>query len=209
MGSNNPLNPYAPPKVPIDGQPEEVVDMNAAERPKPKWSTVAAFGNPARALEALRLLEDAQLECRGLEDGTVGSSIPLQVGSVPLGGHLVQVHTPHLARAATILGVAVDPDEGGSERPNPADERMKKALTAALLGALLCPGVAHLVSLLLIWATPTELLTPVGRQRRRWALVVDVVVFAAIAFLVATEPTSNNAADFRRSPPRVTDPLRR
>jgi hypothetical protein len=188
MGSNNPLNPYAPPKTRGNGNPvvDNELPRTTAVRSKHEWTTVTAMGTTAQALEALRLLEGAKIECRVLQDGTSEASVAFHwVRSMPLGGHLVQVRAQHLAEAAAVLGVEVEPEDD-HDPVNPADERMKKALMVALLGMFLCPGPAQLVSIALIFATPSALLTSVGRTRRRWALVVDLVVFAGIAFLVST-----------------------
>src|SRR3954471_4572492 len=115
MAADDPLNPYAPPKAPTDGPADdgqESPPRAARDRPKARWTTVAVYGDTARALEALRLLEQAKIECRVLEDGTTQSSVALHwVRSMPLGGHAVQVHTRHLDHAAAVLGVTLERDE--------------------------------------------------------------------------------------------------
>src|SRR5437764_11238576 len=102
MGSNDPIDPYAPPKALAESEPgpEAFVDV---ERPKPKWKTIVAHGEPARALEDLKLLERAKIECRVLADGTASSGVAFHwVRSNPLGGHLVQVRPDDLANAAKV-----------------------------------------------------------------------------------------------------------
>jgi hypothetical protein len=63
---------------------------------------------------------------------------------------------------------------------------MKHAILLAGFGIFLCPGPAHIASMVLVLATSDFLLTPVGRTRRRWATVIDLVMFAVIAFVMAT-----------------------
>src|SRR5260221_1182891 len=94
------------------------------------------------------------------------------VRSNPLGGCRVQVHPTDVAHAAKLLGVEVEADE--RIVVNLADERMKKALLFATFGLLFCPILAQCASLGLIAVTPPNVLTAVGRKRRRLALLVDL-----------------------------------
>src|SRR5262249_29524839 len=84
------------------------------------------------------------------------------------------------------------------EAVNAADERMKTAFAVAVVGLIVCPLVAQLISMLLVLATPGSLLTAVGRRRRRWALVVDVGGFAIIAVAAMLEKARGNKR--RRDP---------
>jgi hypothetical protein len=183
----DPFNPYAPPRTApsssaeADAHPEHVV-----ERPKRKWATVAAFGSDSGALAALKLLESAHIGCRVIQDAPAADTHILAMRSVPLGGHHVQVAPTDLVEAAKLLGVEVDPEQMTTEVINLRDERMKKALVVAYLGTFLCPGIAHLVSMALVLATPGILLTDVGRRRRRWAVLIDVAIFALIGFVFMT-----------------------
>jgi hypothetical protein len=63
---------------------------------------------------------------------------------------------------------------------------MKQALMLAVFGAFLCPVVAQVASLVMIWGTSADALTPPGKKRRRWALIVDLVVLGIATFLALT-----------------------
>jgi hypothetical protein len=205
MGDNGPINPYAPPKAESLGLAEEHDAPRTGgtggapvAKQKSAWTTVASFGTVDKAVDALRRLEKAKILCRVLNDGTTDGSIALHwVRSMPLGGHRVQVHPDDLAEAATVLGVSIEPDEFETSE-NPADERMKKAFLASVLGTFVCPGVAQLISLALVLATPASALSAVGRTRRRWATVVSLLVLGGLFFALITEAPSTPADDLRR-----------
>jgi hypothetical protein len=202
MPAKDRLNPYAPPKAPSEGHESAQVIHETSVRSSDAWTTVAAYGSTDRAVEALRLLEKAKIECRVLEDGTAGSSVALHwVRSMPTGGHLLQVRERDLDDAAAVLGVEVDRDDALVVQQNPADDRMKQALVAAIIGAFVCPGIAQLASIVLIVTTPGPLMTAVGRKRRLQALVVDLIVFGVIAISFVTEP-SGHGSSFRTMPGR-------
>jgi hypothetical protein len=182
MGSDDPVNPYAPPKVQPSGGDEERVPQARLEGRKPKWATVASYGSDQRALEALRVLENERIECRLIQDAAPGDSHIFEMRPVPL-GHRLQVAPEDLVEAAKLLGVDVDE----VEPVNAADERMKTAFAVAVVGLIICPLVTQVISMLLVLATPSSLLTAVGRRRRRWALVVDVTVFTVVAVAAMIE----------------------
>jgi hypothetical protein len=195
MGEDGKVNPYAPPKaeslvLPDDDKAPLDATQDEAEEKRWKWTTVASFGTPEKAVDALRRLEDAKISCRVLNDGTIDSSMALHwVRSMPLGGHRVQVYAADLAEAAAVLGVAVEPDEYQVEPVNPADERMRKALLVATLGTFVCLGFAQLVALGMILATPSNALSAVGRRHRRWAGVVSVLILGGIAYAMTDDAT--------------------
>jgi hypothetical protein len=186
MSSDDRFNPYTPPKNRASGDADtEVLAQGIVEGPKPKWATVASYGSDARAVEALRLLENAHITCRVLNDGPVDPPTPYGPRFMHLGGHRVQVAPEDLVAAAKVLGVVVEAEQ--VERINPPDERMKKALMLAAFGTFLCPGVAHLVSMGLILATPDIALTDAGRKLRRWAVLIDLAMFAVVGFVIFTD----------------------
>ena len=189
VSSDDPVNPYAPPKT--AALAGEAPDTSAVEvtHPPPTWKTIFS-GTSERALDALRTLERAKIESRLLEDGAVGSDMALHwVRSNPLGGFRVQVHPADVPHAAKLLGVEVEADE--RVVVNLADERMQKAVLFATFGLLFCPVLAQCVSLALIAATPPKVLTAVGRKGRRLALLVDLAVLAIGLFLVITDPLTD------------------
>jgi hypothetical protein len=207
MGDDGPVNPYAPPKNESIGLLEEKGDSPRTAgggggfiaKDKSAWTTVASFGNVQKAVEALRLLEKAKIECRVLNDGAVDASISLHwVRSMPLGGHRVQVHARDLTEAAALLGVSLERDEYEDAAPNPADERMKKAFFAAVVGTFLCPGVAHLIALVLVLATPGKLLSAIGRTRRLWASVISVVILGGLLLAALTDAPPSPGDEIRR-----------
>jgi hypothetical protein len=187
VSSDDRFNPYSPPKArSISEADTDLLPHRLEPRPKPKWATVASYGSDARAVEALKLLEKAEIECRVIQDAPTADTHILAMRSMPLGGHRVQVGADELAEAAKVLGVDADPDETASEPVHQGDKQMKNALLLAGLGVFLCPGPAHLVSIAMVVSTSDFMLTPVGRKQRRWAAVIDLLMFGIIAFVMAT-----------------------
>jgi hypothetical protein len=65
---------------------------------------------------------------------------------------------------------------------------MITALVVALLGAIVLPGVAQILSLGIALGTPSSLLSEIGRRRRRWVVVANLLVIAVFAVLILTPP---------------------
>lgn len=144
-------------------------------------TVVGNFGSPLEAELAKVYLESHGVRCRLAGDVIVGAALPLQYA---LGGVTLSVRRRDQAEAAALLESYRSNVTSPKPRTESPDERVARALRAAVVAFGLCPVLLHAFSLSLLMRTRYGSLGSPGRQRYWLALSINLTVLLASAVLL-------------------------
>lgn len=140
---------------------------------------VASFTTPLDAELARTLLDQHDIQSR-LEDAILlGAALPLQSA---MGGVKVLVAAGDAERAAELI--AEHERELAKQRikTDTADARVARAYRLALVGLMLLPVAAHLISLVNLVRSPWRELSAKGRRHYVIGLGFDLLVLCAVVY---------------------------
>jgi hypothetical protein len=147
---------------------------------------VAAFTTSLDAELARSLLESHDIPSRLEGDLLVGAALPLQTA---LGGVKVLVTANDAVRASELITKHERELSTERRRSDTADERVARAYRLALIGLMLLPVAAQLISLVNILRAPWSALSAKGRRQYVIGLVFDLIVVGSAAYWLANWST--------------------
>jgi hypothetical protein len=145
---------------------------------------VASFTTPLDAELARTLLEQHDIEARIEGDMLAGAALHLQSA---FGGVRVMVPAADAVRARELIDAHERELAAERRGSDSADAQATRACALALVGWLICPFLAQLISLYQLLRIPWSKLGAKGRRRYVIGLCVDALILAPIAYSLLSE----------------------
>jgi hypothetical protein len=149
------------------------------ESQTPLSTLVASFTSTLDAELARTLLGSHDIPARLEGDVLVGAALPLQTA---FGGVRVLVTAEDAVRARDLIDQHEKELAADRRRSDTADHRVARAYRLSLIGLMLLPLVAHVISLINIVRVPWSALSPKGRRHYLIGIAFDLVVIGAALY---------------------------
>ncbi len=140
---------------------------------------VASFTTALDAELARTLLDQHEIASRLEGDMLAGAALPLQTA---FGGVRVLVAADHAERAAELIAQHEKALAAERRRTETADERVARAYRLALVGLMLFPVVAHVISFVKLVRSPWSALSGKGRRHYVIGITFDLLVLGAAVY---------------------------
>jgi len=147
----------------------------------PLTTLVASFTSTLDAELARTLLDQHEIASRLEGDVLVGAALPLQTA---FGGVRVMVAADDAEQASQLITEHEKALAADRRRTDTADERVARAYRLALVGLMLLPVIAHLISFVNLLRTPWAALSAKGRRHFVIGLTFDLIVLGAALYWV-------------------------
>lgn len=157
-------------------------------------TVVASFTTPLDAELARTLLDQSDIASRLEGDMLAGAALPLQTA---FGGVRVLVAADDAERAAQLIAEHEKALATERRRTDTADERVARAYRLAIIGWMLLPVVAQLISFVNLLRAPWSALSAKGRRHYVVGITFDLLVLGSALYWVShelLEPTPEIAA---------------
>jgi len=145
---------------------------------------VASFTTPLDAELARTLLEQHDIEARVEGDMLAGAALHLQSA---FGGVRVMVAAADAVRARELIDAHERELAVERRGTDTADAKATRACALALVGWLICPFLAQLISIYNLLRIPWNELSAKGRRRYVIGLCVDALIIAPIAYALLSQ----------------------
>jgi hypothetical protein len=145
----------------------------------PLTTLVASFTSTLDAELARTLLDQHEIASRLEGDILVGAALPLQTA---FGGVRVMVAADDAEHARRLIAEHEKALATGRRRSDTADERVARAYRLALVGLMLLPVVAHLISFVNLVRTPWSALSAKGRRHYVIGITFDLLVLGSALY---------------------------
>lgn len=149
------------------------------ETETPLTTLVASFTSTLDAELARTLLDQHEISSRLEGDILAGAALPLQTA---FGGVRVMVAADEAERASELISAHEKALSAERRRSDTADERVARAYRLALIGMMLLPVAAHLISFVNIVRTPWSALSAKGRRHYLIGISFDLLVMGAAVY---------------------------
>jgi hypothetical protein len=157
---------------------------------------VASFTSALDAELARTLLDQHEIASRLEGDMLAGAALPLQTA---FGGVRVMVAADDAQHAHQLISEHEKALAAERRRTDTADEKVARAYRLALIGLMLLPVVAHLISFVNLLRTPWAALSARGRRHLAIGLTFDLIVLGAALYWLIDHTTDDA--------PEVSGPL--
>jgi hypothetical protein len=154
------------------------------ENNTPLTTLVASFTTPLDAELARTLLDQNEIASRLEGDMLAGAALPLQTA---FGGVRVMVAADDAERAAQLIREHEKALAGERRRTDTADERVARAYRLALIGWMLLPVIAQLISFVNLLRAPWSALSAKGRRHYVVGITLDLLVLGSALYWVSHE----------------------
>jgi hypothetical protein len=149
------------------------------ESQPPLDTLIASFTSTLDAELARTLLGSHQIEARLEGDILVGAALPL---SSALGGVRLLVSEESAASAKQLLEAHDKALAADRRRTDTADQKVARAYRLALVGLMLLPVLAQLISLVNLVRVPWSALSRKGRRHYVVGLTFDLIVLGSVGY---------------------------